>query len=118
MGEGYLFVGLDKSETGAKSATFTAPIAAAGRYDVRMSYSANGNRSASVPVTVSGMTGKEPPTLHVDQKKRPPIDGLFISLGTYEFAAGAKATVRISNEGTTGVVIVDAIQIVPVTGER
>ena len=42
----------------------------------------------------------------------PLIDGVFLSLGTFEFSAESKAAVEISNEGADGHVIVDAVQFV------
>jgi hypothetical protein len=49
----------------------------------------------------------------VNQKPAPPIDGLFTSLGTFEFASGEPAAVVISNAGADGYVIVDAVQWLP-----
>jgi len=46
----------------------------------------------------------------VDQTAEPPIDTLFISLGTFEFAK--EAVVVVSNVCTTGFVIADAVQLV------
>ena len=50
----------------------------------------------------------------VDERKEPTIEGLFVSLGTFEFAAGKPATVTVSNKGTQGYVVIDAVQWVPV----
>ncbi len=52
-------------------------------------------------------------TVKIDQKKVPPIDKLFVSVGKFEFPAGATATVEVSNADTDGHVIVDAVQLVP-----
>ena len=46
----------------------------------------------------------------MDQRQAPPEDRLWVSLGTYEFEAGASAAVEISNAGTEGYVIADAVQ--------
>ncbi len=50
-----------------------------------------------------------------DQQKKPPIDGLWISLGTFEFAKG-KGGSRDQSPTTArnGFVIIDAVQWVPV----
>jgi hypothetical protein len=50
----------------------------------------------------------------VNQQKKPPIDGLFLSLGTFTFAKGKAGKVEISNEGVDGHVIVDAVQFLTV----
>ena len=52
--------------------------------------------------------------MRVDQRKKPPVEGLFRSVGKYRFTAGKAATVTISNKGTVGHVIVDAVRFVPV----
>ncbi len=44
------------------------------------------------------------------QTKTPPIDGLFISLGSYRFAREEPAVVEISNADADGYVSVDAVQ--------
>jgi hypothetical protein len=48
----------------------------------------------------------------VNQKKAS-VDDLFEPLGTYDFSAGATATVTVSNEGTDGYVILDGVQWIP-----
>jgi len=111
VGDGYRHD--NDAEKGEKSASFAIPVKAAGRYEVRISYASNNNRASNTPVKLSGMTGGETKTFKVDQKKLPPIDKLFISLGTFDFAEGSTATIIISNEGTNGHVIVDAVQLVP-----
>lgn len=80
-----------------------------GRYEVRISYSANGNRATNVPVTVHHRDGVATKT--VNQRKKPSIEGVFVSLGAYDF--DDQASVTIATAGTDGFVIVDAIQFVP-----
>src|SRR5262249_4070250 len=46
-------------------------------------------------------------------KKAPPIDGLFISLGEYRFEKDGLCYVLVSNEGTKGHVVADAIVFLP-----
>jgi thioredoxin reductase len=108
VGEGYLHD--ENTDKGKKSATFNVKIKDAGTYEVRISYAPNSNRATNVPVTVSGFKG-EPKTIKIDQKKAPPIDKLFISLGKFEFDAGATATILITTADTNGHVIVDAVQL-------
>lgn len=89
---------------------FTAP--ATGRFELRLAYSAYPNRATSVPVTVRA-PGQ---TLHrqINEQLSPPIDGLFESLGMENLAAGDAIAVEISNAGTTGYVVVDSVQLLPV----
>jgi hypothetical protein len=97
---------------GQKSARFEITAPAAGRYDVRLAYTPNPNRATNVPVTVETVAaGKR--KLTIDQKKPPTFDGHFVSLGVYTLAAGEVVGVTVSNEGTSGFVIVDAVQVVP-----
>jgi hypothetical protein len=98
-------------DKGKKSARFALPIRQTGRYELRISYAASGNRASNVPVTIEHAGGAT--TVRVNQRKPPVIDRLFVSLGTYTFATD-RAAVTISNEGTDGHVIVDAVQLVPI----
>ena len=114
-GKGGKFVGIvyshdnNERDAGIKTARFDAKLPKAGKYEVRLSYVANPNRSSKVKVTVTTKDGEKIVT--VNQKKEPTIDGLFTSLGTFEF--GPEATVTISNEGSDGFVITDAVQWLP-----
>ena len=83
-----------------------------GRYEVRLSYTPHSNRASSVPVVISHADGETKRT--VNQKKRPEIQGLFHSLGTFSYEAGKPAVVVVSNKGTDGYVIIDAVQWIPV----
>ena len=99
----------DNSGQGEKQATFEAQLEA-GRYEVRMSYSASSNRADNVTVIIQHAQGVE--TVTVNQKTEPPIDGLFISLGEFPFEADQPATVVVSNAQANGHVIADAVQFV------
>ena len=46
----------------------------------------------------------------VNQTKEPPIERAFISIGRFRFDEGTPAKVNVSNEGTDGYVIVDAVR--------
>jgi hypothetical protein len=50
----------------------------------------------------------------VNQQKKPPIEGVFLSLGTFSFARGKMGYVEISNQDADGHVIIDAVQWLPV----
>jgi hypothetical protein len=99
------------AKDGKMSARFEAKLPAAGRYEVRLAYSANPNRATRVPVVVHHAAGEK--QVVVDQRKAPPLDDLFISLGVYDFTADKPAAVVISNRETDGYVIVDAVQWIP-----
>ncbi len=76
-----------------------------------VAYTPHGNRATNVPVTVKFSGGTK--TVVVNQRKQPPVRNLLLSLGTFEFTAGREGFVEISNTGTDGHVIVDAVQWVP-----
>lgn len=110
IGPGYHHDG--NTDKGKCSAKFTAPIKEAGAYEVRFAYTPNGNRATNVPVTVSGAT-EDKKTTKVNEKIEPPVEGRWVSLGVFHFAAGSTATVAISNAGTDGFVVIDGVQLVP-----
>jgi hypothetical protein len=74
-----------------------------------MSYAAAPNRASNVPVTIQHADGTATKT--VNQRKSPPIDGLFLSLGTFHFTADRPATITIRNDNTDGIVGADAVQL-------
>jgi len=96
---------------GRSSARFEAKLPAAGRYEVRFAYTPNPNRASNVPVEVHAADGVK--TVTVDERRTPPIDGLFVSLGTFEFATDKPAAVVVVNRETDGYVVVDAVQWLP-----
>ena len=114
-GAGQAFVGFGyrhdgNANKGEASALFETKIEKAGRYTVRFAYPPNNNRASNVLVEVTHAGGVEKIT--VNQKKAR-SDGLFEPLGTFEFSGGA-ASVKVSNAGTDGHVILDAVQWLPV----
>ena len=110
VGEGYRHDG--NTEKGAMSARYTPALSAAGKYQVAVSYSANGNRATNVPVTIHHANGET--RITVNQKLAPKGDAPFHIVGTFEFVAGKDGWVEIGNAGTDGHVIVDAVQWLPV----
>ena len=110
VGSGYLH---DNAEArGTKSATFTPEIPKAGTYEIRLAYTPFGNRATNAKVTVN--VAGETSQIAVNQRKSPPIDKAFVSLGRFQLPAGKACRITISNDGTDGHVIVDAVQILPV----
>lgn len=108
VGEGYIHD--DNRDKGTKRATFTAKLPAAGDYEVRLAYTANTNRASNVAVTIQGAPADRP--IVIDQRKRPPQRGGFVSLGHFEFKRGP-ASVTIETSGTDNYVIADAVQFIP-----
>jgi hypothetical protein len=80
-----------------------------GRFEVRLAYVAYANRATNVPVTVTHSDGQT--TILVNQRRQPPIDAQFLSLGT--FLLDDHSAVRIGNSATDGYVVVDGLQLLP-----
>ncbi len=111
VGEGYIHD--NREGRGAKRVIYRADLPHSGKYDVRLSYTFADSRATRVPVRIT-LPGKEE-TIYLNQREEPNIDGLFATLGTYEFSNDQTAVVTISNEGTEdGHVIADAVQFLPV----
>jgi hypothetical protein len=112
VGEGYRHDGNDGK--GTQSAKFTPDLPKAGRYRVALSYGPNPNRAGNVSIRIRHADGES--TLTVNQKSAPSGDKPFHPLGTFDFKSGREGWVEISNAGSDGYVIVDAVQWLP-TGE-
>jgi 2-phospho-L-lactate guanylyltransferase (CobY/MobA/RfbA family) len=110
VGVGYRHDG--NENRGKQTAKFIADLPAAGKYEVRLAYTPNPNRATNVVVSVAHAGGTA--EVKVDQRKKPPIDGAWVSVGTFEFAKGKGAVVTIGNAGADGYVVVDAVQWLPV----
>lgn len=93
---------------GSKSIRFTPTLPSAGYYDVFARWTSDANRASNVPVTVTHATGSD--GLVLDQRSN---GGAWVLLGTYAFNAGTSGNVLISNTGTNGYVIADAIKFQP-----
>lgn len=109
IGNGYRHDGNTKD--GKASARFEARVPKSGHYDVRIAYPPNSNRSSKVAVEITHAGGKE--TVFVDQRKTPAIDERFHLLGRFDFTEGQPAVVVVSNAGTDGYVVIDAVQLMP-----
>ena len=109
IGQGYLTDDGDRAET--KTLTFQPEFSETARYEVRLAYTAAPNRATNVHVTVFSADGEK--DLTVDQRRQPPIDGHFVSLGQYTFDKTSQGFVLISSENANGHVTVDALQFVP-----
>jgi hypothetical protein len=106
IGEGYRTD--DNKDKGAKTITFTPKIPKSGRYEVRFAYPPHANRAKKVAVHIFHADGQE--TVYVNETEEPPIDGRFVSLGRFRFEQDGAGYVLVSNEGTKGYVVADAMQ--------
>lgn len=106
IGQGY--ISDQNRDKGSLTATFQPRMIEAGRYEVRLAYIASSDRETKVPVTILHADGET--TVKVDQTEPPPIDGRWVSLGTYRFEANGEGYVLISNTETTDFVTADAVQ--------
>lgn len=105
---GHAYAHDGNANKGEQTARFTPDLPKAGRYTVAIAYPQNGNRASNVPVLIRHADGETKVTLN--QKKKPSVDGLLEPVGTFRFAAGKSAYVEISNAGTDGYVVIDAVQ--------
>jgi hypothetical protein len=109
VGVGYWHDG--NSDKGTQAVRFSFDVPKAGRYDVRLAYPAHGNRATNVPVLIHAADGVK--KVLVNQRQPAESEGLFQSLGSFTFDSGP-CRIEISNTGTDGYVIADAIQLLPV----
>jgi hypothetical protein len=107
VGEGYRHD--DNAGKGERSARFAALVPENGEYHVLFSYTTGGSRATNVPITIETADG--PKSVTLNQRQAPPLLG-FALLGQFRFEAAQDAVITVSNEGTDGHVIVDAVQIV------
>ncbi len=105
VGEGYIHD--NNTNKGETSIRFTTRLPKTGRYEVRLSHSPGSSRAAAIPITIVSATGEE--AVLADQRTVE-IAPMWTSLGTFDFSSEIDAVVTISNEGTSGYVIADAVQ--------
>ncbi|UCD28522.1 MAG: FAD-dependent oxidoreductase [Planctomycetota bacterium] len=96
---------------GQLSVRFYLPIVRSGRYQVRLAYTPYNNRASNVPVTIRHAEGVN--KVMVNMRKVPQEPDGFLTLGIYRFATKSEAYIEISNNGTDGYVIADAVQLLP-----
>jgi hypothetical protein len=96
-------------KTTPRTVFFVPSFSAPGKYAVYLRWTAHENRAEHVPVTVyhAGPEGEDP--IEVNQRL---TGGQWVLLGTYDFVPGSGG-VEVSNEGTTGYVIADAVKFEP-----
>ena len=88
---------------------FRPKLEKAGKYEVLFFYTPNPNRATNVPLEING-DGVHL-IVHVNERKGK--SGEPVSLGTFSFTSGKDAYISVSNDGTDGHVVADAIQFRP-----
>ncbi len=105
VGAGYVHD--DNKNKGTASIRFATRLPENGEYEVRISHSPGSNRASAVPITIETADG--PVEVSADQRQFK-IQPMWSSLGKYKFSSDKDAVITISNEGTSGYVIADAVQ--------
>ena len=108
IGTGYVHD--DKRGDGHSMATFRFKAPKSGRYDLRIAYSPHETRAKKVPITIESGTQKT--ALTFDQTQPLPAGEAFRSAGFIQLTSDAETKIVISNTGTEGFVILDAVQII------
>ena len=94
------------------AATFDFSVPADGRYEVRFATAPHENRASNTSVTIRHAEGAK--TVTVNQRRPAPIEGRWVSLGTYRFAAGKTYGVDVDAAKADGNVHIDAVQVLAV----
>lgn len=110
VGTGYLHD--DRRGDDRSIAIFRFKVPTTGRYELRMAYSAHETRAKKVPVTIQN--GGRTIGIAVDQTRPLPAGQAFRSLGAVDLANDSETIITVSNTGTDGFVILDALQLLQV----
>ena len=108
VGTGYVHD--DKRGDGQSIATFHFKAPKSGRYDLRIAYSPHETRARKVPIAIE--SGGQKTTFTFDQTHPLPAGEAFRSAGFIQLKADNDTKIVISNTGTKGFVIIDAIQLI------
>ena len=109
VGSGYIHDGARADGKSIATFKFTAPET--GRYQIRMAYSAHSTRAKKVPIKIK--SGEHKVSLTVDQTMTMPPGKSFRTIGSVQLLADKESVLTVTNQGTDGFVILDAIQLVP-----
>ena len=104
VGHGYRHNG--NAKDGNANARFEVRLPKPGRYEVRLAYPPHSNRASNVKIEIQHASGTK--SVSVNQRNSPPVDGVFVSLGEFEFLGDS--TVTVSTAGADGYVVIDAVQ--------
>ncbi len=114
VGKGYIHD--ENTGKGKKTLTFSPKVQDKGWYEVRLSYTHGESRSDKVPVTIFSLDGEQ--VVYVNQQEAAPVGDRFVSLGQYQFDDNDQWYVMVSNQGTTGHVTADAVQLLPMDEKK
>ncbi len=92
---------------GTKTAAFRHVISTGGDYDIRLLYTEHENRSTGTAVTVR--IGQQEHKFRINQRRTPR------SLGVFRIEAGASVILTVTNQDADGYVVVDGMQIKPLS---
>jgi hypothetical protein len=109
VGTGYLHD--NDAGKGQLRARFTPKLPKAGHYEVRIYYVPASNRAANALYVVKSKDGEK--SFRIDQRMSFNTS-TGVLLGTFTFEAGREGWVEVRNDDTTGHVIADAVQFIPV----
>lgn len=107
IGDSYLY---SSGEDATIQFDFT--VAKSGKYEVLLAYQSHENRGKSVPVDLQ--FGEQKIHTNIDMTVVPPLDDLFVSLGTFELSKDEGGSVTLSAKGAGGHVHADAVRVRPV----
>ena len=99
--------------TGGKSVRFAPNLPQTGDYNVYARWTSGSNRASNTPVSITSTAGTTDFT--VNQQIN---GGGWMPLGTFTFATGSAGNVLISNSGTNGYVIADALAFIAVNSPQ
>lgn len=106
----------DGKRNSVKSVRFVPTIIKAGKYKVYAYFPKLTNATSKTSVTVfDGKTKTEIVLKESDIQVEGQTAGEWVALGTYRFPSGKKSYAEISNKNADGVVVADAILLVPDT---
>ena len=107
IGGGYIHD--NNTGKGEAGLTFEARIEKSGRYSLGLAYSPHPSRASNVPLSIEA--GDQSQKIMVNQRLPLDSNSNFRTLQTLELKAGQKVVVHLSNAGTDGFVVVDALQL-------
>jgi len=111
VGDGYRYAGAAGTPNdGSAVATFRFTAATGGIYQLNMAYSPDPTRATNVPLSVT--SGPYVTSFTVDQTVARPDGSVVRPIGVVQLAAGAETVITLCTAGTTGFVILDAIQLI------
>lgn len=105
VGDSYRHDG--NARDGKSTARFEAKLPRGGRYECLVGYTAHQNRATNAAVTIEHAGGVQ--RVRVNQREAPPVEKCFVSVGVFEFEAGKKAAISVSNDGADGYVVIDGV---------